>query len=210
MHCGLYKIPSVFFVNWIWIRSYDQNNFAFTFIFIFKFSQEDSSGNILTSKTVVIAKHHWLFAVTFEPSFAQVHAVSIHHHFWQFEDALMSEHLAFLVLFKSMSYRTVNDSHWKHRWCLLGLFFLLPNNIQSKSPYMTVIFFVSASKRTKQHISSASFDRFWDDAPSVRARKELLFQSCTEYMRGSCKINQDRAASSFPVKILFLMPEIHG
>lgn len=90
------------------------------------------------------------------------------------------------------------------------VFFLLPNNIQSKSPYMTVIFFISASKRTKQHISSASFDRFWDDAPSVRARKELLFQSCTEYMRGSCKINQDRAASSFPVKIPFLMPEIHG
>lgn len=89
-------------------------------------------------------------------------------------------------------------------------FFLLPNNTQSKSPYMTVIFFVSASKRTKQHISSASFDRFWDGARSVRARKELLFQSCTEYMRGSCKINQDRTASSFPVKIPFLTPEIHG
>lgn len=90
------------------------------------------------------------------------------------------------------------------------VFFYASQHTQSKSPYMTVIFFVSASKRTKQHISSASFDRFWDGARSVRARKELLFQSCTEYTRGSGKINQDRTPSSFSVKIPFLTPEIRG
>ncbi len=86
----------------------------------------------------------------------------------------------------------IQNCEWftlKTQMVLAGSFFMLPNNTQSKSPYMTVIFFISASKRTKQHISSASFDRFWDGAHSVWARKELLFQSCTEYMRGSCKIN---------------------
>lgn len=107
----------------------------------------------------------------------------------------------------------IQNCEWftlKTQMVLAGSFFMLPNNTQSKSPYMTVIFFVSASKRTKQHISSASFDRFWDGARSVRARKELLFQSCTEYMRGSCKINQDRTPSSLPVKIPFLTPETRG
>lgn len=68
----------------------------------------------------------------------------------------------------------IQNCEWftlKTQMVLAGSFFLLPNNTQSKSPYMTVIFFVSASKRTKQHISSASFDRFLGQSAQCTGQK---------------------------------------
>ncbi len=134
----------------------------------------------------------------------EVHAVAIHYHFWWFQDALISEHLASLVLFKSMSYRTVNDSHWKHRWCSLGLFYASQQHTVQVSLYDCDIFHQCQQKNQTTHFQC----QFW---PVLGRCAQCMGQKGTSiselhwiYER---KL-QDK--SSFPVKTPFLTPDTRG
>lgn len=100
-------------------------------------------------------------------------------------------------LFWAVLKYVIQNCEWftlKTQMALAGLcFFLLPNNTQSKSPYTAVIFFVSASKRTKQHVSGASFDRFWDGLPGRAGQKgTAISERRQNASRGTWKRNKEQ------------------
>ncbi len=90
------------------------------------------------------------------------------------------------------------------------VFFMLPNNTQSKSPYMTVIFFVSASKRTKQHISSASFWPVLGRCAQCTGQKGTAISELHWIYERKLQDKSRQNSSSLPVKIPFLTPETRG